>query len=83
MSVYLFMCRRMGVHVTFVRSCDLDEFNPEQLSRMTLGGNGVARQFFINHGVSETQMLVLFVELNRSVFRYFIVQILFFADLCY
>lgn len=48
--------RRMGVHLTFVRSCDLDEFTAEQLQRMTLGGNANALQWFKAHGVSETQM---------------------------
>jgi ADP-ribosylation factor GTPase-activating protein 2/3 len=48
--------RRMGVHLTFVRSCDLDEFTVEQLQRMTVGGNANALQFFKAHGVSETQM---------------------------
>jgi ADP-ribosylation factor GTPase-activating protein 2/3 len=48
--------RRMGVHLTFVRSCDLDEFTPEQLQRMNLGGNANALQWFKAHGVSEAQM---------------------------
>jgi len=50
--------RRMGVHVTFVRSCDLDEWTQEQLSVMKISGNGVATQFFKKHGVTDSQMQV-------------------------
>jgi len=43
--------RRMGVHVSFVRSCELDKFTREQLTRMELGGNGKARSYFKQHGL--------------------------------
>lgn len=48
--------RRMGVHITFVRSCDLDEWTAEQLEIMKVGGNGNAKDFFKKHGVTEAQM---------------------------
>lgn len=43
--------RAMGVHVTFVRSCDLDEWTQHQINAMFIGGNGNARLFFRKHGV--------------------------------
>lgn len=45
--------RQRGVHVSFVRSSDLDMFTPEQLIRMEVGGNGVARKWFNDHGMSK------------------------------
>jgi ADP-ribosylation factor GTPase-activating protein 2/3 len=48
----------MGVHITFVRSCDLDEWTNEQLETMRISGNGNARNFFKKHGVTDEQMTV-------------------------
>lgn len=45
--------RQRGVHVSFVRSSDLDMFTPEQLVRMEIGGNGVARKWFQEHGMTK------------------------------
>ena len=45
--------RRMGVHVTFVRSCDMDSWTPSQMAVMKHGGNKRARDFFNSHGWSE------------------------------
>ena len=45
--------RRMGVHVTFVRSCDMDKWTPSQMAVMKNGGNKRARNFFQEHGWSE------------------------------
>ena len=55
--------RRMGVHITFVRSCDLDEWSAEQLEIMKIGGNANAKAFFKKHGVTDTQMQVPFRSL--------------------
>eukprot|EP01040_Poterioochromonas_malhamensis_P004106 gene4106-4395_t len=49
--------RRMGVHITFVRSCDLDEWTSEQLEIMKLSGNANARAYFKSHGLTDGQMM--------------------------
>lgn len=43
----------MGVHLTFVRSVDLDEWTQRQIDAMRLGGNGNAREFFRKHGFKD------------------------------
>ena len=45
--------RSMGVHLTFVRSTDLDEWTQKQIDAMRIGGNGNARAFFRKHGISD------------------------------
>lgn len=42
----------MGVHLTFVRSVDLDEWTQRQIDAMKIGGNGPAREYFRKHGMS-------------------------------
>ena len=41
----------MGVHISFVRSVELDSFNPDQMVMMILGGNSKARQFYKGIGI--------------------------------
>eukprot|EP00593_Proboscia_inermis_P006696 CAMPEP_0171300116 /NCGR_PEP_ID=MMETSP0816-20121228/8934_1 /TAXON_ID=420281 /ORGANISM="Proboscia inermis, Strain CCAP1064/1" /LENGTH=373 /DNA_ID=CAMNT_0011776397 /DNA_START=39 /DNA_END=1160 /DNA_ORIENTATION=- len=43
--------RSMGVHLTFVRSVDLDEWTQRQIDAMRIGGNGTARSYFRKHGM--------------------------------
>jgi len=45
--------RAMGVHLTFVRSSDLDEWTQRQIDAMRLGGNGNARSYFRKHGFTD------------------------------
>lgn len=45
--------RRKGVHITFVRSADMDSFSPEQIILMAIGGNQRAREYFKNHGMGK------------------------------
>lgn len=43
----------MGVHTTFVRSVDLDEWTQRQIDAMKLGGNANANQYFRKHGLTD------------------------------
>lgn len=44
--------RSMGVHLTFVRSLDLDEWTQRQMDAMRIGGNGPANAYFRKNGLS-------------------------------
>lgn len=46
--------RGLGVHISFVRSITMDQFKPEELKRMELGGNERCGEYFTAHGVALT-----------------------------
>uniref|UniRef100_A0A7S0B743 Arf-GAP domain-containing protein n=1 Tax=Pyrodinium bahamense TaxID=73915 RepID=A0A7S0B743_9DINO len=46
--------RRKGVHLSFVRSVELDRFSPDQMVQMALGGNAKAWNYFKTHGMGKT-----------------------------
>ncbi|EKX74325.1 ADP-ribosylation factor GTPase-activating, putative [Theileria equi strain WA] len=55
-SVYLCLnCsgkhRQLGTHISFVRSTDMDKFTPEQLFRLSVGGNDKALSYFKQNGI--------------------------------
>jgi len=45
--------RNMGVHLSFVRSLDLDEWTQRQIDAMRIGGNGNARSYFRKQGLTD------------------------------
>jgi len=45
--------RQMGVHITFVRSLDLDEWTQRQIDAMRIGGNDNCKKFFRKHGLTD------------------------------
>ncbi|OEH79370.1 arf1-directed GTPase-activating related protein [Cyclospora cayetanensis] len=49
--------RRLGTHLSFVRSTEMDKIYPEQLFRMELGGNRRAHDFLREHGADLSQPL--------------------------
>ncbi|KAL8443952.1 hypothetical protein Emed_006495 [Eimeria media] len=49
--------RRLGTHLSFVRSTEMDKMYPEQLFRMELGGNRRAHGFLREHGADLSQPL--------------------------
>lgn len=44
------------ISFTIGRSVDLDEWTPQQLLTMKLGGNGNANKFFRKHGITDTKV---------------------------
>lgn len=48
----------MGVHTTFVRSLDLDEWTQRQIDAMRLGGNSNAGKYFRDHGLTDMHVKI-------------------------
>lgn len=43
--------RGLGVHISFVRSVTMDQFKPEEMRMMELGGNKNAKDYFVAEGL--------------------------------
>jgi len=48
--------RRLGVHISFVRSTTMDGWTVAQLKRMFCGGNGAATEHFAKHGMNSSML---------------------------
>ncbi|KAH9952937.1 hypothetical protein BC827DRAFT_1251396 [Russula dissimulans] len=59
--------RNMGVHISFVRSTNLDSWQLVQLRTMKVGGNGSATDFFTRHGGTSRVAELYREELARRV----------------
>mmetsp|Transcript_42390 Transcript_42390/g.119897 ORF Transcript_42390/g.119897 Transcript_42390/m.119897 type:complete len:395 (+) Transcript_42390:83-1267(+) len=63
--------RRKGVHISFVRSVELDKFTPDQIVHMAAGGNGKAWTHFKQHGMGKTSDTRLAVQYtSKFALRY-------------
>lgn len=58
--------RRMGVHISFVRSVDMDKWKKSELMAMKKGGNKRAKQFFAEHGWSEQRSSLDLIQKKYS-----------------
>ena len=47
--------RGLGVHISFMRSAELDTWKPEEALRVHYGGNAAARDYFKQHGINDAK----------------------------
>mmetsp|Transcript_38985 Transcript_38985/g.107323 ORF Transcript_38985/g.107323 Transcript_38985/m.107323 type:complete len:408 (-) Transcript_38985:90-1313(-) len=59
--------RRKGVHLSFVRSVELDKFSPDQMVQMACGGNGKAWNYFKQHGMGKTSDTGRALDYNSKI----------------
>lgn len=59
--------RRKGVHISFVRSVELDRFTPEQMVQMACGGNGKALEYFKQHEMGKTSSSARSVDYTSKI----------------
>lgn len=49
--------RGMGVHISFMKSAELDTWRPDEGYRMAMGGNAQANEYFRQHGITDRKSL--------------------------
>lgn len=57
--------RGLGVHVSFVRSVTMDQFKPDEMQAMELGGNERAKKYFEENGL--TQDMDISAKYNSTI----------------
>lgn len=59
--------RRKGVHISYVRSVEMDKFYPDQIVQMACGGNFKAWQYFKERGMGKTSDTKRPIDWNSKI----------------
>mmetsp|Transcript_139747 Transcript_139747/g.243367 ORF Transcript_139747/g.243367 Transcript_139747/m.243367 type:complete len:403 (-) Transcript_139747:127-1335(-) len=67
--------RRKGVHISYVRSVEMDKFYPDQIVQMACGGNSKAWNYFKERGLGKTSDSKRPVDWNSKITQTYKAQI--------